>query len=163
MSVKTKLQRLAISSLGLLSATTIASPIFLNVKPASANCRVPSKVLEVAKLTNQARAKYRVRPLRFNCRLYGAAQNHTVNMVRMRKLSHTGSDGSSIGTRVKRVGYRYSTVGENVAQGQRTPSQVVGSWLKSPRHRKNMLNPNFTEIGVGYSNNYWTQVFGKSR
>ncbi|NJR62658.1 MAG: hypothetical protein HC769_29995, partial [Cyanobacteria bacterium CRU_2_1] len=52
---------------------------------------------------------------------------------------------------------------ENVAQGQKTPSEVVRSWMKSPGHRQNILNPNFTEIGVGYSQNYWTQVFAKSR
>ncbi|MDJ0588412.1 MAG: CAP domain-containing protein [Pleurocapsa sp. MO_226.B13] len=117
----------------------------------------------MAKLTNQVRAKYRLRPLRSNCRLYKAAQNHTVNMVKMRRISHTGSDGSSVGVRVKRVGYQYSAVAENVAKGQKTPSQVVQSWMNSPGHRKNILNPKYTEIGIGYSNNYWTQVFGRSR
>ena len=163
MSVKTKIQRLAISSLGLLSATTIASPFLLKVEPASANCQVSPTALEVTKLTNQVRARYRLRPLRSSCRLYKVAQNHTVNMVRMKKMSHTGSDGSDVSTRVKRVGYQYSAIAENVAQGQKNPSQVVNAWMKSPGHRKNILSPKYTEIGVGYSNNYWTQVFGNSR
>ena len=59
--------------------------------------------------------------------------------------------------------YRYSAIAENVAQGQKNPSQVVNAWMKSPGHRKNILSPKYTEIGVGYSNNYWTQVFGNSR
>ena len=53
MSAKTKFKRLVISSLKLLSTATIASPFLLQVEPASANCRVFSTVLEVAKPTNQ--------------------------------------------------------------------------------------------------------------
>jgi uncharacterized protein YkwD len=163
MVTKANPQRVLMNTVGLLSAATIAIPFLFPVEPASANCRVSSTALKVAQLTNQVRAQYRLSPLRFNCRLYGAAQNHTIDMVNMNRLSHTGSDGSSIGIRVKRFGYQYSTVGENVAVGQRTPSQVVNSWMNSPGHRQNILNPQYTEIGVGYSNNYWTQVFGRPR
>lgn len=163
MSVETKIPRLLISPLRLLSAAILASPLVLKAEPASANCRDSSYVLEVAKLTNQVRAKYRLHPLRFNCKLYSAAQDHTFNMVRMRKMSHTGSDGSSVANRVQRVGYQYSAVAENVAQARKEPSQVVEAWMNSPRHRNNILNSEYTEIGVGYSNNYWTQVFGRSR
>ncbi|WP_019503845.1 CAP domain-containing protein [Pleurocapsa sp. PCC 7319] len=163
MTISAKIRPILLSATGLLSAAAIASPLFLQVEPASANCRVSPATLEVAKLTNQVRAKYRLRPLRSNCRLYKAAQNHTFNMVRMRRTTHTGSDGSNMETRVKRVGYRYSALGENVAGGQKTPSQVVKAWMNSPGHRRNILSPKYTEIGVGASNNYWTQVFGKSR
>jgi uncharacterized protein YkwD len=163
MITKANPQRVLMSTVGLLSTATIAIPFLLPVEPASANCRVSSTALEVAKLTNQVRAQYRLRPLRFNCRLYGAAQNHTIDMVNMNRLTHTGSDGSSIAIRVQRFGYQYSAVAENVAVGQRTPSQVLTSWMESPGHRQNILNPKYTEIGVGYSNNYWTQVFGRPR
>ena len=68
------------------------------------------------------------------------------------------------------MGYRYSYLAENVAAGQRSPQSVVDSWMKSSGHRKNILNPKVTEIGVGYSSvsrdrygTYWTQVFGSSR
>ncbi|MGL5944276.1 MAG: CAP domain-containing protein [Waterburya sp.] len=61
------------------------------------------------------------------------------------------------------MGYQYSNLGENVAQGQTTPTDVLDSWMNSSGHRENILNPNFTEIGVGYENNYWTQVFGRPR
>jgi uncharacterized protein YkwD len=157
------MRRILLTAMGLLSAATIVSPFLVQVEPASANCQVSSTALEVAKLTNQVRAKYGLRPLRSNCQLYSAAQNHTVDMVNQRKMSHTGSDGSNVGTRVKRSGYQYSSIAENVAQGQRSPSQVVNSWMDSPGHRQNILNPNYTEIGVGYANNYWTQVFGRGR
>lgn len=59
----------------------------------------------------------------------------------------------------------YSTVGENIAAGQNTPEDVVDSWMNSSGHRANILNPDFTNIGVGcYTASdgwiYWTQLFG---
>jgi hypothetical protein len=59
------------------------------------------------------------------------------------------------------AGYRYSTAAENIAQGQRTPAQVMNSWMNSPGHRANILNGNLRELGVGISssNFYWTQAF----
>jgi uncharacterized protein YkwD len=48
--------------------------------------------------------------------------------------------------------------------GQQTPQEVVKAWMNSEGHRKNILNPNFTHIGVGYAKGgtgrfYWTQMF----
>lgn len=62
-------------------------------------------------------------------------------------------------------------MGENIAAGYSTPEAVVEGWKNSSGHRANLLNPNFTELGVGYYylandtgsvnyNRYWTQVFG---
>ncbi|MDJ0619725.1 MAG: CAP domain-containing protein [Calothrix sp. MO_192.B10] len=163
MTTTANTRRFFMGFMGLVSAVTITTPLLFSAEPASANCRVSSTALQVAKLTNRVRAKYRLRPLRFNCRLYRAAQRHTVDMVKRNKISHTGSDGSSVGVRVKRSGYKFSAVAENVAKGQRTPSQVVKSWMNSPGHRRNILNPRYTEIGVGYANRYWTQVFARPR
>lgn len=118
---------------------------------------------QVVQLTNQFRSQYGLRPLSWNSQLGTAAQNHTLDMARMRRMSHSGSDGSQVGTRVQRVRYPFRQVGENVAHNQRTAQAVLSSWMQSPGHRKNILNPNFTEIGVGYYNGYWTQVFGSRR
>lgn len=59
----------------------------------------------------------------------------------------------------------YSTVGENIAAGQETPEAVVKSWMNSAGHRANILNPDYTHIGVGcYIASdgwiYWAQLFG---
>ena len=137
---------------------------------AQGRCQINSFETQVFQLTNQVRQRYRLRPLRWNCRLIAAAQNHSRDMARTKRLSHRGSDGSTMAIRARRVGYRYSYLAENVAAGQRSPQSVVDSWMKSSGHRKNILNPNVTEIGVGYSSvsrdrygTYWTQVFGSSR
>lgn len=152
------------SIIGLLSIATVASSFVIPAQEASANgCRISSFANQVFQLTNTERSRFGLRPLRFSCRLYEAAKIHTIDMARNRRMSHTGSDGSRLGDRVNRVGYPYSRVGENVAYGQRTPEAVVRSWMNSQGHRQNILNPNFTEIGVAHSHQYWTQVFGTSR
>ena len=126
---------------------------------------------QVVELTNIERAKAGLQPLQLNNKLLAAAQDHSNDMAQDDFFSHTGADGSSVGDRVKSSGYQYSTTGENIAAGQTTPAQVVEGWMKSPGHRANILNPNYTEIGVGYEylendtgsvnyNHYWTQVFG---
>ena len=62
---------------------------------------------------------------------------------------------------MKKFGISYTSAGENIAQGQRTPEEVVQAWMNSAGHRANILNNGFTHIGVGYveSGNYWTQQF----
>lgn len=65
---------------------------------------------------------------------------------------------------INSFGLKFSSAGENIAMGQRTPQEVVQAWMNSPGHRSNILNKNFTEIGVGLAkdangNPYWTQMF----
>ncbi|MNR50485.1 Cysteine-rich secretory protein family protein [compost metagenome] len=55
------------------------------------------------------------------------------------------------------ITFRYA--GENIAKGQRTPEEVVKDWMNSPGHRKNILNPHYTMIGVGYFSGLWVQEF----
>jgi uncharacterized protein YkwD len=62
---------------------------------------------------------------------------------------------------MKNYGINYRAAAENIAQGQTTASQVVNAWMNSSGHRANILNKNFTHIGVGFvkDRNYWTQMF----
>ncbi len=128
-------------------------------------------VQRVLDLTNQFRSQNGVAPLQLNQELNAAALNHSTDMALQDYFSHTGKDGSSAGDRMSQVGYTSYAWGENIAAGYTTPEQVVQGWINSPGHRANMLNPSFTELGVGYYNlandtgsvnykNYWTQDFG---
>jgi uncharacterized protein YkwD len=76
-------------------------------------------------------------------------------------FSHTSPEGSTFVERAKAA--RYPTPGgENIAWGQRTPDAVMQDWMDSPGHRRNILNCEFTTIGVGFDPRgyHWTQVFG---
>jgi hypothetical protein len=115
---------------------------------------------QVVELTNEERAKNGLPPLKENAELNYAADEYAEQMSDSGILSHTGPDGSQPWDRAEAVGYEAQTMGENIAAGQKTPEQVVADWMKSPGHRANILNPKYTEIGVGYDDNFWVQNFG---
>ena len=133
----------------------------------------------VLDLVNQARAAPRscgnrefkaAAPLRWNDVLARAAQLHAADMARNNYFSHGGRDGSGPAQRIERAGYRYRSIGENIAAGQMKPEEVVAGWLKSPGHCANLMNPVFTEMGVAFAVEknsrmgvYWAQTFGTPR
>ena len=52
---------------------------------------------------------------------------------------------------MKQFGIRYQEAGENIAARQPSPQQVIVEWMNSEGHRRNILNPNYTHLGVGYA------------
>jgi uncharacterized protein YkwD len=90
-----------------------------------------------------------------------AAQKHANDMARKKFFSHTGSDKSTVSTRVDKVKFNWSIVGENIAMGHMDEATVVKGWMESPGHCKNIMNPEFKYIGVALSSDgqYWVQVF----
>jgi uncharacterized protein YkwD len=98
--------------------------------------------------------------------LGSAAQLHSEDMACNNYFSHTGQNGSDVGSRVQGQGYNWSSVGENIAAGYSSPENVVAGWMKSPGHKANILGADYTEIGIGYAfsensdyGSYWTAVF----
>lgn len=130
----------------------------------------------VLALVNEARASARrcgwkrlpaAPPLARSAVLDRAALEHARDMASRGRMEHAGSDGSTPGERATRAGYRWGTIGENVATGQTTPEQVVASWLESPRHCTNLMDPAYAEMGIGFAADpgnaaaiYWAQVLG---
>lgn len=122
---------------------------------------------EVLRLTNNERSKAGVAELAANPLLERAAQGHTDDMLRTGTyLAHTGSDGSNLQKRLERVGYRYSTAGENAATNYYSPADLVKAWFDSSGHKANLLNPDYEDLGVGFSvdlksgTTYWIQNLG---
>lgn len=114
----------------------------------------PGYVQTVIQLINQARAQNGLPALAENPALSAAAQVHSQDMACNDHFSHTGTDGSSWPDRVAAQGYAARLALENVYAGDPsfggTPEEAVGWWLDSAVHRANILNPEVTEIGVGY-------------
>ncbi|MDQ0988630.1 sigma-70 family RNA polymerase sigma factor [Streptomyces sp. V2I9] len=119
---------------------------------------------QVTQLVNAERSKEGCGPVSVNGLLNSAAQRHSADMAARDYFSHTSQDGREPGDRITAAGYRWSTYGENIAKGQRTPADVMRAWIDSPGHRANILNCSFEEIGVGKQESgggpVWTQVFG---
>lgn len=99
--------------------------------------------------------------LSWNSQLEDAAARHTQDMAANNHFAHKGTDGSQLRDRVTEAGYRYSTAGENIALGYNSIANVVKAWKESEGHCRNMMNPNFSEIGASEKESYWTQVFAK--
>ena len=116
---------------------------------------------QVIDLTNEKRASRGVKPLNANWELSRVARYKSQDMANNKYFSHTSPTYGSPFNMIKNFGIKYRSAGENIAYGQRTPAQVVNSWWNSAGHRANMLNANYTDIGVGYvaNGNYWTQMF----
>lgn len=114
---------------------------------------------EVVRLVNIEREKANVAPLEMNEGLQNATDIRAKELNTL--FSHDRPDGTTCFTVLKEVGVLGSAMGENIAQGQRTPEEVVNAWMNSPGHRSNILNSNFTQIGVGYDStaNSWVQLF----
>jgi uncharacterized protein YkwD len=152
----------------------VATPF---VTPAVKDSAKVSK--EVLSLVNAARGKARkcgrkqfpaVPPLTLSAVLNRAALIHSQDMASKSFLEHRGSDGSMVGERAARVGYKWRTVGENIADGAQTAEAVVKLWLDSPGHCANIMTPGFTEMGIAFAVDrksdagiYWTQVFAAPR
>jgi hypothetical protein len=86
---------------------------------------------------------------------YAAAMQHTL----------VGGEAPTLGARADVVGYAYLYLGENIAYGYSTAQAVMDAWMNSPGHRANILNPNFTQIGIAIAyapdgTPYMTQFFG---
>lgn len=103
-------------------------------------------------------------PLAPSAALQRAASAHAEDMAQRGVMDHAGADGSTPAVRATRAGYAWRFVGENVATGQSTPEQVVAEWLDSPRHCSNIMDGDFTEMGVAVASSktgvFWAQVFG---
>ena len=120
----------------------------------------------VIDLTNAERKKKDLPPLKFNQVLCEVARGHSSNMVKQAKVEHN-LDGKTPYDRIKAAGYRYLLAGENLARADVTIEEVMEAWMASKSHRDNILDAEFTEIGVGLvrdeQNTYYTQVFAKPR
>lgn len=117
--------------------------------------------LKVVELVNQHRIANGLEPLTLNVELSNVARTKSQDMKDNGYFSHTSPTYGSPFDMLKQFGISYRTAGENIARGQRTPQAVVDGWMNSDGHRANILNPAFTQIGVGYvaEGNYWTQLF----
>ncbi|SER21884.1 CAP domain-containing protein [Neolewinella agarilytica] len=102
-----------------------------------------------------------VAALRLNNQLTAAAQAHADDMAGMGKMQHTGSDGSSVATRVTRAGFDWTAVAENIAWNQRSVEAVVNAWINSEGHCKNLMNERYQFMGFGETDWYWAQVFAR--
>lgn len=116
----------------------------------------------VYELVNSERTSAGESAFRYNPDLATAAHEHARDMSEQDYFSHASLDGRSFSDRVAETPYGGFATGENIALGQRSPDAVMNSWMNSEGHRNNILSSRSNEMGVGFVDNYWVQVFGRA-
>ncbi len=121
-------------------------------------------------IVNQERSKAGLQPLGFNVRLSAIAEGKAVDMINKQYFAHVSPSGIDVAQLAKIYGYEYIFLGENLAMGDFFSSKdVMEGWMNSPGHRANILNKNYTEIGISALQGNWegrvvwyaVQEFGK--
>ena len=171
--------RVQLNSVSLLAATPVtnASASPSSALPSASTCNQPNFQTEVMALINQARAAGRtcgntmlpaVAPLVWNSKLFNASAGHSADMANNNYFSHTSQNGRTFGQRLAAAGYSGSRLGENIAAGQNSVASVMASWMSSAGHCSNIMNGNFTEVGMACVanpsanyRNYWTMDLGR--
>lgn len=103
----------------------------------------------IVDLTNVNRGANAVGTLAENPVLQGAAQKKAEDMATKGYFAHYAPDGTSPWYWFKLMGYSYSYAGENLAVNFVDSKDVVDAWMNSPKHRENIVNGHYTEIGIG--------------
>ena len=128
------------------------------LRAAGADCRSGGTFAPAAALT-------------WSALLTQSAEVQSQDMVANNFFSHTGSNGSTLSTRVTATGYTWSSLGENIAAGYPTIDAVMTGWMASDGHCANLMNSNFNQVGLvcvpgtaaDTYNTYWTMDLARSR
>lgn len=126
---------------------------------------------EMLAALNALRAERGLVPLALCGSLNRSSQTYAETLASWGKISHTGPDGSDLRSRVAAAGYNgWNTIGENLAAGQDSVSEVMDAWKKSSTHMANLVKAEYRHVGFGrqmgtYQNNanqswFWVQNFG---
>ena len=110
-------------------------------------------------LINEQRVKNGLKPLTISEELSVKARVKSTDMLENNYFSHNSPTYGSPFALMKSLGITYRSAAENIAMGYKTAEAVVNAWMNSPGHRANILSSNYTSMGIGHVDGYWTQWF----
>ncbi|KAJ2746855.1 hypothetical protein GGI20_001008 [Coemansia sp. BCRC 34301] len=139
----------------IIPTTPVATPTTPPVQPPSGGDWQNEMLAQV----NTVRARAGKKALTLSGPLNSIAQAHSQVMSSTRDMTHADPRGS-LGTRYGAAGISWKGAAENIAWNQKTVAQVMNAWTNSPGHYANMVG-DYTSVGFGEVNFYWTQNFVK--
>lgn len=125
----------------------IMSVAFLN--PLSGQRAAAFGSSDIISLTNKARVQLGGNELQSNTKLTSAAQAKADDMAKQQFFAHTAPDGTMAWDYIKQTSYAYEIAGENLAITNESAETVITSWMNSPSHKENIVNPEYNDIGIG--------------
>ena len=129
----------------LLKLTVIVAPTLYAVEPLFSSALTADNIVA---LTNTSRASFGLNNLELNNQLSQAAQAKAKDMSLYSYFAHTSPAGVDPWYWFEQSGYTYSYAGENLAVNFVDSEKIEEAWMASESHRANILNGQFTEIGV---------------
>jgi uncharacterized protein YkwD len=155
-------------------AALAASTLLCLAGTAQAGCTIPPNAdamqKELLAHLNAERQAYGLPALKLSAKLDKAAQGHACDNAKRKSISHTSSDGGTLKTRLRKVGYGFRTAAENTGRGFASGARAVEWWMHSPKHKDNILLRKAREVGVGIavspapdSKLHWIIVVGASK
>ncbi|TVY02380.1 hypothetical protein FPZ45_06960 [Cohnella terricola] len=124
--------------------------------PTGDSSQFASQVLD---LVNQERSKAGLSALSMDDKLSKMAMAKAQDMFNNKYFDHNSPTHGSPFDMMKEYGITYNSAGENIANGQPSPTQVMHDWMNSPGHKANIMNNSYTHIGIAYYNGEWVQEF----
>src|SRR3989339_2002360 len=151
----------------LLKALAIVAPVALPSSSLYSSAITPTNIVD---LTNQTRINLSLVELSVSDQLMQAAAAKAEDMVGNQYFAHVSPTGVTPWSWMVEVGYKYKYAGENLAVHFTSAEGVQEGWLASPSHRANIVNKNYSEIGVGvamgefegFPTTFVVQMFGTS-
>lgn len=149
----------------LLKVLAIVMPVVLPSSSLYSSAITPQNIID---LTNQTRENLNLPKLKVNDKLMQAAAAKAQDMAQNQYFAHVSPAGVTPWSWMSQVGYKYKYAGENLAVHFTSAEGVQEGWLASPSHRANIVNKNYTEIGIGvaqgefegYPTTFVVQMFG---
>ncbi len=122
-----------------------------------------------AQVTNRARARAGLAPVRANANLARVAARHACDMAQRGRMTHLGSTTTGPAMRLKQAGYQPTISAENIAAGPFSLPRVLAEWTASAEHNSNIMLPQVRDFGVGQATSqdgrttYWAAVYAAPR
>ncbi|MBI2458924.1 MAG: CAP domain-containing protein [Parcubacteria group bacterium] len=117
-----------------------------------------AKTKKIIELTNNLRQAVSLPTLLENQQLAQAAFKKAEDMALNQYFAHVSPAGLGLKNWLEKIGYEYSTAGENLAVGFSRAEDVVAAWKNSPTHYDNIIDPGFKEIGAAVADGRFNQV-----
>ncbi len=121
-------------------------------------------------MINEYRAKNGSGPLRLDPELSRIAASYARVMADADQMSHSVTEDTKIGPRLRANGYAFVAAGENIAAGYRTLAEAFSGWRQSPRHDRGMKDKEMTAMGIATAYNpnskykvFWCLILAKPR
>jgi hypothetical protein len=96
---------------------------------------------------NRERTAQGLPALQWDNALFKAARYHALLMLNLNRLEHQLPNEASLEGRLAEAGARFAAIAENIAVGP-NPRVIHSGWMESPGHRKNILDPRLTSVGI---------------